>query len=141
MRWEVTRRHPYYLISWKLARDAHQEVSTTEELEKLMRQLALAHLSAIGVSGEPPDPATPFSELGAEKINLGWLSGAVHPITMRGLASLLMAVLPQDLLFELSGLFLQASCDATPDGPPPRMIAMQELAKMQVAELDSLLSG
>ena len=136
MRWEVSRRHPYYLLAWERAWDHHRRVACTNEFDLRQRQLAIAHLAAIGVSGEPFDPASSFSELESGQLLPAWLSGAVHPITLRGLAALLIATLPQDVLGELSDLFLQASGDQRPNEPPPQHAALDELARIQVAELD-----
>src|SRR5262245_42832024 len=109
MRWEVSRRHPYYLLAWECARDHHRRVPCDDEVDSRLRELALVHLAAIGVSGEPPDPGSRFSEIESKQLQPAWLSGAVHPITLRGLTALLIAALPQDVLGELSDLFLQAS--------------------------------
>ncbi len=139
MRWEVSRRHPYYLLAWERARDHHRRVACADEFDLRLRQLALAHLAAIGVSGEPPDPASSYSAIESNELQPAWLSGAVHPITMRGLAALLIAALPQDVLGELSDLFLLASSEQKPNEAneaPPKHAALDELARMQVAELD-----
>jgi hypothetical protein len=136
MRWEVSRRHPYYLLAWERAWDHHRRVACANEFDLRQRQLAIAHLAAIGVSGEPPDPTSSFSELESRQLLPAWLSGAVHPITLRGLAALLIAALPQDVLGELSDLFLQASSEQRPNELPPQHAALDELARMQVAELD-----
>jgi len=136
MRWEVSRRHPYYLLAWERARDHHRRVACADEFDLCLRQMALAHLAAIGVSGEPVDPASSFSELESNQLQPAWLSGAVHPVSLRGLTALLITALPQDVLGELSDLFLQASREQRPNESPPKHAALGELARMQVAELD-----
>jgi hypothetical protein len=139
VRWDVSRRHPYYLLAWERARDHYRRVACANELDLCLRQLAIAHLEAIGVSGEPPDPASAFSELESNQLQPAWLSGAVHPITMRGLAALLITALPADVLGELSDLFLQASSEERLTELPSKQAALNELSMMRVAELDCFL--
>lgn len=91
----------------------------------------------IGVSGDPPDPATPFAELDDEKINEAWLSGAVHPMTTRGLAGILMSVLPKETLTKLGVLFIEASCEDV-DGQPPKTI--EALHKLSTCDSEGLNS-
>jgi integrase len=62
-RWEVTRRHPYYQSLWLLARAYYRNEPVESEVEPVFHQIAVAILGTIGVSGEPPDPATEFAEL------------------------------------------------------------------------------
>ena len=57
-RWEVTRRHPYYQLWWEPARAQHRNLPTEHPAEIYLRQGAVTILATIGISGEPPDPAT-----------------------------------------------------------------------------------
>jgi DNA-binding CsgD family transcriptional regulator len=126
-RWEVTRRHPYYQIWWKTARAHHRNEPVTHPAESLLRQAAIAILPVIGVTGEPPDPANEFAQLEADKLAPAWLSGAVHPITLRGMAAAVMAGLPKDTLAFLGMTFLEAACDDKEDELPCRYQAMLAL--------------
>lgn len=135
-RWEVTRRHPYYQIAWKKAGDHYRQEATSNEFERLLRQMAIVFLAAIGVSGEPPDPATLFEDLGEANLNNAWLSGAVHPITMKGLAGILIAGLPKETLSGIGELFLEAARDDEPGGAPRTHEALQVLALLGEASLD-----
>ena len=119
MRWEVTRRHPEYFINWALARAEHRGEISETEIDNVLRQAAIVKLGMIGVSGEPPDPATPFDDLGSDELELGWLSVAVHPLTTRGMAAILLAVLPKETLGKLGMVFLTAACDDKENQPPP----------------------
>lgn len=125
MRWEVTRRNAHYYVWWKLARAEHRKENIACPEDAPLRLAAVAVLGMIGVSGEPPDPATAFSALGAEDVEAGWLSGAVHPVTMRGLAAILLAALPKETAGHLGTLFLEAACDDV-ENRPPRMIELTQ---------------
>jgi hypothetical protein len=137
MRWEVTRRNPYYDALWKLARAEYRREVTTDPREALFRQAAIAILGSIGVSGEPPDPATLFAELGVDELDQGWLSGAVHPVTMRGLAAILIAALPKEALRMLGNCFLTAACEDVEEQLPKEFEAIQALMMDQRPEFDN----
>jgi hypothetical protein len=89
------------------------------------------------VSGEPPDPATNFEQLGAEQLKTGWLSGAVHPITIRGLAALLITGLPKETLGRLGLYFCEASCEDKEDRPPRKISVLNELMLADSPKLDT----
>ncbi len=127
IRWEVTRRNPYYYVWWKQARAEHRRQPLDSEEDVTLRQAAIAILGMIGVIGEPPDPARSFAELGSDELNSAWLSGAVHPATMRGLAAILIAALPKSTLAQLGRIFLTAACDELEDRTPRQIEAMQQL--------------
>ena len=130
MRWEVTRRNPHYYAWWKLARAEHRRETLGAPEDVLLRQAAIPILGMIGVSGEPPDPATSFDALGADELERGWLSGAVHPVSMRGLSAILLAGLPKQTLGQLGMIFLTAACDDL-DGQPPKSIEAMQLLTTQ----------
>ena len=137
MRWEVTRRHPHYQKLWKYSAAFHQnEPSSTDEFEQLRRDAAVKILAGIGVSGEPPNPAIPFSELGEDDLNKAWLSGAVHPITLRGMAGILLACLSQESLGQLGAYFLEALRDDPQSGRSGQKKSMEKLAKFKAEDLD-----
>lgn len=136
MRWEVTRRNPYYCTGWKLARAEHRKEIIASPEDAILRPAAVMVLGRIGVSGEPPDPATPFSALGAEDLKRGWLSGAVHPITMRGLAAILLAALPKQTAGQLGMIFLEAACEDVENRPPKKIESMQRLTTESWPGLD-----
>lgn len=56
-RWEVTRRHPYYLRFRELARRRYSQPSTDPSKLAPERGAVLV-LLGIGVSGDPPAPAS-----------------------------------------------------------------------------------
>ncbi|HEX4146458.1 MAG TPA: hypothetical protein VHY91_23350 [Pirellulales bacterium] len=136
MRWEVTRRNPYYFVWWTLARDEHRKRLITSPEAGLLRQAAIPILAMIGVSGEPPDPASTFAELGAEDLARGWLSGAVHPVSMRGLAAILLGALPKETLARLRSIFGMAADEDADNETPRKLEAMQQLTTIDMPGLD-----
>lgn len=137
-RWEVTRRHPFYQILWKDSADFHRKENTfTNSFDQIKRKSAVELLALIGVYGEPPDPSTPFSKLGESELNNAWLSGAVHPITLRGMAGLLLATLPKDTLGKLGLYLIEASCDDTDPVESNRTKSSYKLQALECETLDS----
>tara|TARA_R110002049_G_C9151648_1_gene560320 strand:+ start:226 stop:1413 length:1188 start_codon:yes stop_codon:yes gene_type:complete len=138
MRWEVTRRHPFYQRLWKHSADFHRKENTpTDPFEQLKQKSADELLSLIGVYGEPPDPRTPFSKLGESELNNAWLSGAVHPITLRGMAGLLLATLPKDTLGKLGLYLIEAGCDDSDFEESNRRKSSYKLQALECETLDS----
>ncbi|MAC53372.1 hypothetical protein [Gimesia maris] len=136
MRWEVTRRHPFYQKLWRDSADFYQKKTLGSDVfENIRREAAVKLLGMIGVNGEPPDPSTPFSNLGESELNKAWLSGAVHPITLRGMAGLLIAILPKSTLDQLGVYFRDAACEDTNSGESNQL---QSISKLQAYECDKL---
>ena len=130
-RWEVSRRHPYYQDWWRFAKAHHRQDPVTDERELLLRPSAVAILGSIGVAGEPPDPATEFEQLDSAALNAGWLSGAVHPMTLRGMAALLIAALPRDIVGLVGLRFMTACREEEGEGPSWTHQAIEELQRLQ----------
>ena len=107
-RWEVTRRHPYYLVFWENAQHYSQGRMGACSEEQLLRYAAFLILGAIGVTGQPISPATEFQELGAESLDPAFLSGAIQPMTLRALAAMLLSNLPPAELATLGAVFQTA---------------------------------
>src|SRR5437763_348366 len=61
VRWEATRRHPYYQVFWRSVRSYLR--GEVEQPWPTPPVIAAACLRAIGVVGEPHDPAEEFSAL------------------------------------------------------------------------------
>jgi hypothetical protein len=132
--WEVTRRHPYYLRYWQLAHRYHQQPSS-EPTQRGLEQSAALVLFGIGVTGDPPDPASPQS-LGTSALSNAWESGAVAPVTYRGLVGMLLTGLPANVRREVGQLLL-ASGEST-DEPTQRQYAdVWTVSQMRDPALDS----
>ena len=141
-RWEATRRHPSYFTYWKPA-DAtclFDDAGKAAEAQLAINAARVIALNAIGVPPEEAiDPAIEFLDLG--ELNQAWKSGAVHPTSMRGLASLLVTCLPQETLASLGAALIEAACDdnSIDDLTLPKKIqALNKIAAMDKAGLDHL---
>jgi hypothetical protein len=55
-RWEVTRRHPYYLRFWEIARRHYLEPSSDPDQRGLEKSAAHLLLATLGVRTAPPPP-------------------------------------------------------------------------------------
>lgn len=136
MRWEVTRRNPYYSTMWRHSLAEHRKEPPRSSQEALIRQASIPTLGLIGVSGEPADPADSFDALGEEQLKQGWLSGAVHPITIRGLAALLIATLPKETLGQVGYACFTAARDEVEGQASRKIEAIQHLMQDNSAGLD-----
>lgn len=94
IRWEVTRRHPYYQALWKEALRYRQDHAEDTPERKLLGYAATLSLAGIGVNGEPMDPALPSSALNEPSQDQAFLSGSVQPMTLRSVAIMLLTALP-----------------------------------------------
>lgn len=93
-RWEFTRRHPYYLVAWEEVRRRRHGEPVDDFVETLTGLVGEAALLAIGVSGEPVDPAIEFDDPAFGGNDPFLITGACQPVTLRALAILLMQALP-----------------------------------------------
>ncbi len=135
-RWEVTRRHPYYLRFWQLAHRHYQQPSTDPQQQEEVTAAVLL-LQLIGVSGDPPPPAASAESLGAGSLCQGWQSGAVAPVTFRGLAGMLLADLPPEARQEL-GHYLVASAESAEDPASQKYQFVTELRRLVHPAFDAL---
>ncbi len=85
-RWEVTRRHPYYLHFWRSARTP---TLPDDNRARALRAGAQALLLAIGFSGDPIDPAMDFENLNEQQLLGAWGDGAIAPLRIRSLVGVL----------------------------------------------------
>lgn len=89
LRWEYTRRHPYYLAFW---RAAAAERIADDSLQALMQSAATQILRGIGVIGKHPDPGESADALGCQQLLKAWEDGSVAPLTYRGLICLFLTL-------------------------------------------------
>ena len=141
MRWEVTRRHPSYLLTWKVRplKSLQGEEADKQQLKENLESIRQIALGAIGVTGSTFDPNTEFADLG-EPSNADWLSGSVHPISMRGLASLLVSALPKATLQKIGMAILEAGLDDENEKEPRRLQSLAKIASYEDSALDSFTS-
>lgn len=92
VRWEVTRRHPYYLIFWNEALRSRRDPPGADSAEAGHRHVAMLILGSIGGFGEPVSPATDFPDLIAGAPDPAFLAGSVQPMTFRAVVAMLIHV-------------------------------------------------
>jgi hypothetical protein len=137
-RWEFTRRHPYYLTYWKLAtRPAANSANNSSPAHLKVARFLLSH---IGVFGEPVDPSTELSEMGALD-DFGFLSGAVQPISLRAMAATLINALDgkdlQALGYVIASGGLETAGDEVPNPIAQKQEALHALQSIRDEKLDS----
>lgn len=141
-RWELTRRHPYYLALWELtAKYLRGELGA--DREELMDGYCAMHLlRMIGVSGTPEDPSKSFAELGEPLMG----SGTIQPMTIRAITIALIDALPPADLRALGAIMMLAG---DPEYAMPhdddlslqRHKAQLELVRMPSQAFDAYLSS
>jgi hypothetical protein len=129
MRWEVTRRHPYYLRLWSVARAYYRDPSADPDRAEQEASVALV-LRAIGISGDAPPPGTPAAEL-RDKSALGeaWDLRAVAPLTVRAAVGLLLTGAPPDARRQLGQLLVDSAAADLAD-PVTRYHWLDQLSRL-----------
>jgi len=125
VRWEVTRRHPYYLRFWELGRRHYHSPSSDPEQQSL-EESAVLILRAIGISGDPPPPNATGAALGTTSLSQGWESGAVAPVSFRGLVGVLLTELPPEAR-AIVGQLLTESAGMSDPTPAARYHTLSQL--------------
>lgn len=138
-RWEVTRRHPYYLVFWESAR-AHYDRTAVEPLRVHLVRVATEILLSIGVTGPPPPPTASAEEIAVDQIAGAWRDGAIAPVTYRGLAGVL-ANLPRQSRMALGAKLVMSGKPVDPtakadDDEICRLELARELMTVQDPALD-----
>jgi len=143
IRWEVTRRHPLSQVFWQGVDLSHFGLPISEKETRLLNEYFVALrelcLGAIRVSGQLFDPRLEFHEIEVENLNSSWLSGAVHPISMRGLAGLIITALPKEVLGQVGFWMVTAGCDDEEGKVPKRIQALRALSNLSNDSLDSYI--
>jgi hypothetical protein len=130
MKWEFTRRHPYYQQFWELLADDARAPSPDPGVRERV-EMARAVLLLIGVTDVPHSPGTPFEDLGGNDLGRVWAGGAVAPATFQTLAGVLLVGLTPDACLQVGNL-LEAYGSSTEGTQAERryaaLQALQELA-------------
>ena len=143
-KWEATRRHPVYLVSWE-PKDVSTLVDESGNTSLFQEDFDASRsilLGAIGVDAKVAcNPATDFSELG--ELNSAWKSGAVVPMSFRKLATLLVAFLPKTTLANLGMTLVEAGCEdetveATGEPVSKKLQSIRKIASADHEGLDLL---
>jgi hypothetical protein len=143
VRWEVTRRHPYYLLFWEEALRYRREAPGDRSDRTILGHAAVLMLGSIGVTGEPVGPETGFEELIEGHPDPTFLTGSVQPITFRAVVAMLINGLPPAERREVGLLLLSADADefAVPGDNDNRDLqkrfALGDLTRLASPALDS----
>jgi len=92
-RWEMTRRHPHYQLSWLCNRAIQTGESVGDDMIKRERCIHLM-LDLIRVNPPLIDPALEFAQWAETDGTSMFLTGTVEPVTTRALAVALIRSLP-----------------------------------------------
>lgn len=144
VRWEVTRRHPYYLVFWQEALRYRREASSVDHSDRTLLGLAaVLMLGSIGVTGEPVGPETEFDKLIGDHIDPAFLTGSVQPISFRAIVAMLISGLPSAEREAVGSLLLTVDDDAfavpgdNADRDLQRQFALENLMRFASSALDS----
>jgi hypothetical protein len=119
--WEVTRRHPYYLLFWEWASAVNEGES---EADQLLRQAAHLILMAINFVGPPQPPSKSAADLGITAQSGAYREGAVSRVTLRSLVAILVSPLfPSETKRTIADLLSQ-SCDIDAGTPSETAYAL-----------------
>ena len=83
--WEVSRRHPYYIMFWKMA-----SLTETDEKSQYLRTAAQIILRVIGIANDPPPPSQTAEQVGFHNLPGAYKSGAIAPVQIGNLLRILM---------------------------------------------------
>src|SRR5260370_30122979 len=107
LRWEFTRRHPYYLRFWELAH-RYYAAPSSDPAQAEAELIAMMLLQAIGITADPPPPAADWNSLEGGQLSGAWDQGAIAPVTFRSLIGMLLAGLPLELRDQVAKRLLPA---------------------------------
>jgi hypothetical protein len=137
-RWEFTRRHPYYLAWWESAHKTYVNQERDSD-QPDFGLFAVKALQTIGVTADPPDPGKGHDELDPADLAGVWKSGAVSPVTFRGLAQLLTQLPPETL--ERVGQILVNSTQYDSGDPETKFKLISQIQELSDPVLDLMLNG
>jgi len=135
-RWEVTRRHPYYIRFWERVHRHLQDPSNDPERRSEGASAQLI-LQAIGVAFDPPAPGTSAEAIGTTGLGRVWEGGAIAPLSYRVLTGMLLTGLPADAR-AVVGRFLLDSAPSEGDADDCRYSAVSRLYDLRHPALDTL---
>ncbi len=135
-RWEFTRRHPYYLLFWQMAHE-HWQNPSCDEVRWKMGEAATLMLQLIGITADPPPPATKFGEMDETRLADAWRQGAIAPLTFRSLAVTMLHGLPPDSRQVVADFLTRPSCGGDSEDPHGYSL-LSEFARVPAPSLDKL---
>jgi hypothetical protein len=130
MKWEFTRRHPYYLANWVAAAQARAPGLTPED--RTRAEAARQLLLVIGLTDIPPPPGTPYEQLSGSDLGGIWQTGAVAPAIFRTLIGVLLVGLPPALCDRVGRLLAEYAERAKSDTRSAQYRALVDLKDLAV---------
>lgn len=110
-RWELTRRHPYYLILWESA----GAPDDSDDIKLAMQYAARAILGAIGIGNVFPSPATSWGELSQGQMAAYWLTGAISRVTVRNVVAILLSFLERNDKRRIADILMRSANATDPN--------------------------
>ena len=132
--WEVTRRHPYYLLYWEYAQ-RYQRQQSRCDLEAELDLASVMILYLIGVTRDYPSPSTEAADL-TQGMLPAWLNGAIAPLTYRTMAASLITELSPACREVVAALREVQSRD--PNDSEAQLSVMTSWLRLESPELDSI---
>lgn len=132
--WEVTRRHPYYLLYWEYAQ-RYQRQKSRSELEAELDFASTMILYLIGVTRDYPPPSTEASEF-TRGMMPSWLNGAIAPLTYRAMAASLITELSPSCREVIAAL--REVHAGNPNDTAGQLSVMTCWLRLESSELDSI---
>ena len=132
--WEVTRRHPYYLLYWECAQ-RYQRQKSRSELQAELDFASTMILYLIGVTRDYPPPSTEAAELTRGMLP-AWLNGAIAPLTYRAMAASLITELSPACREVVAALREVHAGD--PNDTAGQLSVMTSWLRLESPELDSI---
>jgi hypothetical protein len=138
VRWELTRRHPYYLHFWNMALRYRRNELKDDSIAEWVGKLAVVMLQTIGIHGEPISPESDAETLREGDCDPSFLTGTVQPITMRALVVMLLSALPIHEQRVVSMVLSMASDDEHKiEGDDENRTIQKQLAQMELLKVTS----
>ena len=138
-RWEVMRRHPYYLQLWEPARD-HRNGVYVDLPSKAFGNDAVLILQGIGFTGEPVPPSFGAEALKMDQLSQAWRNGAIAPVTIRGLVGILLRNLPPTERKYIGELLIR-SAEPCVDEKIQKYELLSELMGPQHSSMDQMFTA
>lgn len=135
MRWEVTRRNPLYLMF----RDAALAERGSRPDQQVIHDGARILLMQIGMTGNLPSPTLSADQLDDTEIESIWEEGAVAPMSIRGLVTILAGhMLSADTKRSVAEILMQAA-DVHADDSEANLNLIKTISKSQNPQFDLVL--
>jgi hypothetical protein len=129
MKWEFTRRHPYYQEWWEVAAD-YLRAPSPDGVARARGHAAVLLLRQINIVDEPHPPGTSFADLGGNDLGRIWAGGAVAPAIFKTLVTILLLGLPPEACLAVGSLLMSYGTETEGSPQARRDAAIEILFKL-----------